>query len=332
MSERGLPELGPAALRDHGSDERIERVWRRLESEFGAHTARPRAALWWAPAALVIVFGAGVFVGAHWRGAEVAGSTLPVLAEPPSAEAAGPAQTPFRLLPAPNLTELPKRERKSPVLGPGPEPPVADAPVLTVPAVPVSPPVIAVPQTLASPDWQRLANVGDYTGASRAVEKQGGFDAVFPTASPEQLMTLYEVARASGQRTRAVQALRQVFERYPGDENAADAAYTLGNLLEKDGDKAGAAGAFEAYRRLSPKGDFAEDALARQFESAVERGDHQAARQYADQYAKDFPKGRRLAAIKKQLAKLSGAPQPAESAPDDAVEDEAEEVAPPPTP
>jgi len=327
MSEPKLPELA-SALRDHGSDERIERVWQRLESDLAVAAPRPRAALWWAPAAMVIVFGAGVLVGAHWRAQEVAGSVVPVLAEPwTSAEAAGTPQAALRPA-AVAEPQHPKRERKLPVLDGTEEPPVeAVPPIVEVPVAPALPPV---PQSV-SPEWERLANEGDPSGAYNALEKQGGFDAALGRASAEQLMTLYEIGLAVGHRPKAVQALRQVVERYPADENAADAAYRLGSLLDKAGDKAGAEKAFAAYRRLSPKGDFVEDALARQFDSAVERGDVPAARQYADQYAKDFPKGRRLSAIKKQLAKLSGAPQAAESVPEaeDTVDDEAEEVSAP---
>jgi TolA-binding protein len=328
MSEPKLPELA-TALRDHGSDERVERLWQRLESDLAVGAPRPRAALWWAPAAMVIVFGAGVFVGAHWRAHEAVGSVVPVLAEPwTSAEAAGTPQAALRPAPVAEPQHS-KRERKLPVLD-GTEEPAAE-PVAPVVEVPMAAPVMTVPQSV-TPEWERLANEGPPSAAYNALERQGGFDAALGRASAEQLMTLYEIALAVGHRPKAIQALRQVVDRYPADENAADAAYRLGNLLDKAGDKAGAAQAFADYRRLSPKGDFVEDALARQFDSAVERGDLPAARQYADQYAKEFPKGRRLAAIKKQLGKLSGAPQAAESVPEveDTVDDEADEVPAPP--
>jgi TolA-binding protein len=123
-----------------------------------------------------------------------------------------------------------------------------------------------------------------------------------------------------------VQALRLVFERHPGDPNAAIAAFTLGNLLESAGDKAGAAAAFEIHRRLSPKGDLADSALAREFDLAVDSGDLERARQLADQYAKDYPKGRRLGAMRKRLAELSGAPPVAEGVEGDESEDETDEV------
>ncbi len=76
------------------------------------------------------------------------------------------------------------------------------------------------------------------------------------------------------------------------------------------GDRAGAAKAYAAYRALSPKGDFAEDALARQVEAAVQAGNVDSAKKLAEQYEKDFPKGRRLRDIRAQVAKLAGEAAP----------------------
>jgi hypothetical protein len=89
---------------------------------------------------------------------------------------------------------------------------------------------------------------------------------------------------------------------------------------------------------LSPKGDFAEDALARQVEVAIEQGNVELARQLADQYAKDFSNGRRLRELRAQIAKLSGEPtKPVPKAgasgtprtEDEAPSDETEEPTPP---
>ena len=75
-------------------------------------------------------------------------------------------------------------------------------------------------------------------------------------------------------------------------------------MLEKAGDQAGAADAFAAYRALSPQGDFAEDALARQIRMAVSQQDAQLANRLAAQYDQSFPNGRRAQEIREQLAKL----------------------------
>jgi hypothetical protein len=78
----------------------------------------------------------------------------------------------------------------------------------------------------------------------------------------------------------------------------------LGNELAKAGDPDGAAQAFAMYRALSPQGDFAEDALARLFEGAVEQGNLEHARRLAEQYANDFPDGPRGEDIRAGLAEL----------------------------
>jgi transmembrane sensor len=164
--------------------------------------------------------------------------------------------------------------------------------------------------TPMTPKWEMLLNEGSYQGARKAIESEpGGFDAVIRSASPDQLLSLADIARATGLPARALQALRRVVDEFPGDPSAPLAAYTLGKELEKAGDKAGAARAFDISRRLSPKGSLAEDALARQVEAAVEQGNVELARQLADEYAKDFPKkSRRLSELRAQIAKLTGEP------------------------
>ena len=117
-------------------------------------------------------------------------------------------------------------------------------------------------------------------------------------------MSLADLARATGSRDQAVTALRRLLTVHPDAPEAPLAAWTLGNLLEQAGDRSGAAEAFALYRRLSPTGDFAEDAAARQFESALSEGNLELARQLVDQYAKDFPHGRRVAELREELAKV----------------------------
>jgi len=296
--ERRLPEVPVAALRGHGDSERVERVWRRLEQDIPAASARPRSALWWAPAAVVIVFGAGVFVGARWfREAQPARATT-VAAEPAAQldeQAPSKAEVPGAAQPGAPAAKPEKHhghERRAA--------PASVAPLEQAPAEAPAPAASAAP-----PAWQRLANAGDFAAAHQALEDQGGFDSAMGTASAEQLMSLFDIARFAGHRDRALQALRRVVSRFPDDPNAPLAAWTLGNMLDKAGDRAGAAEAFRAYRRLSPQGDFAEDALAREVEVAIEQGNLDQAKKLADQYAKDFPKGRRLGEIHDQLARAA---------------------------
>lgn len=328
-----LPEVPTQSLRDHGNPERIDRIWRRLESDLSTGPARPRAVLWWAPAAVLIVFGSGVVVGARWGRSDALPPAV-VEAEPRGTleEPSGPGpDLPEPVAPAPQEERDPEKQRRMPV-HPVEAP---EAPVLPEIVEPMTPLTSAAPVS-APPEWTVLAEKGMYKEARAALERAGGFDLALASATADQLMTLAEVARATGQSGQAIRALRRVVDQFSSDPNAPIAAYTLGTLLEKSGDKAGASKAFEAYRRLSPKGDFAEDALARQVEVAIEQGNVELARQLADQYAKDFPKGRRLSEIRAQIAKLTGEPaQPkssASSAPrteDEAPSEETEEPAAP---
>ena len=309
MKRKGeFPDIPTGALRDHGTEERVERVWRRLESDLQSGPSRPRAALWWAPAAVLIVFGSGVVVGARWGQSEPPVSATTVQPEPPgpSEEPAGLPERELPVLPLEAEPEDRQKQPRAPAPLPVEAPETASLPELLSPVV--------APQSAppAIPEWYRLAQE-DFKKARIAVERAGGFSAVIPTATADQLMTLADIARDAGQPVHAIQAFRRVVEQFPNDPNASVAAYSLGTLLEKSGDRAGASKAFAAYRSLSPKGDFAEDALARQVEVAIEQGNVELARQLADQYAKDFPNGRRLGEIRAQIAKLTGQPAAAPS-------------------
>jgi hypothetical protein len=326
MSEAGkIPEFGAASLRDHGESEQLDRVWSRLKGDIGTGSATPRrAVLWWAPALVVIVFGSGVFVGARWFRAEPV-ATAPLSAEPAGAVEPGPPpEAPFPAMAEPQ--HAPDKTRKPrAVVSQVTEPAVeaeeeAPAPPVALPAPAVAP----VPSTGGLPEWQRLGNLGEYGAAWRALDLDGGFDFAFARATPEQLLALNDIARWNNQRGRAIQALRRILDQYPGSEFAPIAAFTLGNMLDAAGDRKGANEAFAMYRRLSPKGEFAEDTLARQIDAAIERGDLPLARKLADQYATDFPSGRRLGEIKKQLARLSGN-EPGGSASDPASPSDPEE-------
>lgn len=151
----------------------------------------------------------------------------------------------------------------------------------------------ATAMPVGNPAWLRLANGGDYEGALVEITQAGGFERILESASAEQLMLLSDVARATGQQQRALAALRRIVSEHASDPVAPLAALNMGNLLDKMGDGAGATQAFAIYRALSPKGDFAEDALVRQIRSAVSAGQQDLAQRLVRQYEADFPQGRR---------------------------------------
>jgi hypothetical protein len=108
-----------------------------------------------------------------------------------------------------------------------------------------------------------------------------------------------------------VAALRRVVENFRDAPEAPLAAWTLGNMLDQAGDDAGASEAYALYRRLSPGGDFAEDALAREVESALSQGNLELSARLIAQYENEFPNGRSLEEFRSELARRSERPLPA---------------------
>lgn len=300
MRRRRLPEIPKAALRDYDGSEQSVAVWRRLKADLHAPVPGERRSLllWvWVPALATVLFGSGVFVGARF----IRPQALPfVQAEPRSqaVPAAGPVAARSTAEPEPILPQakaLPSRGRRLSTTGSSP------SASLHYVSNEGSASVAATPAAVA--DWQRLLEVGDFAGARRALERQGGFDLAISRASPAELMSLVDIARVSGERSQATSALRQVLA-HPEAPEAPLAAWTLGNLLDQAGDEPGAAQAFALYRRLSPTGDFAEDAAARQVDVALAAGNVELVTQLVEDYAQDFPQGRRLSEFRRAESAL----------------------------
>ncbi len=315
-------ELRGDALVDYATDDRIDRVWERVEADLPSTPTRSRAVLWWAPAAVVIVFGSGVLVGARWTAPmhDVATSVAP---EPVRNEQPGAAEQPEP--PRPVHVEEPEEKKKEvrqrkQAFG-VPTPAVHEVEVVEqAEETPAAEPA-------KRPEWERLAEDGDFEKARGALKQYGGFDAVIGNATSAQLMNLYDIARATGRRDVARRVLERAVEL--GGSYGALAALSLANMLEKDGDRAGAVKYLAESRRLSPKGDLAEDALVRQVEVAVEQGDSKRARELADQYKADFPDGDGLDKLLPKLAELEE--QTAATADAGVVEPPANDEDPPPT-
>jgi hypothetical protein len=299
MIEDELSKLPEGALSDYRGDERLDRIWSRLEPEVAAPRPTRQRATWLYAPAFGAVFALGVFVGRTGLAPE---PEPQVRAEPPAALEPGPRP----LAPAGEARERAAAPRAPDRLRPSvPRPSTAPARPLTTEtgAVALAAPPFPSAVPAGPPEWQSLAELGDLAGAYASLEQSGGFEAALTGASPEVLMTLVDMARATGSRDHAVAALRRLLNVHPDAPEAPLAAWTLGNLLEQSGDRAGSTEAFALYRRLSPTGDFAEDAAAREVESALSGGDLELARRLVDQYAKDFPQGRRAAELREELAK-----------------------------
>jgi hypothetical protein len=301
---RRFGDFSRLPLRDQGAPARVDAIWRRLERGLGrGDRSLFGAARLLVPATLVLVFGSGVFVGARFVGNGPAESVPALSAERPLAvePAAG------RAVPGARREEQPKPEpsvrsaRRRTSLA------VAEPPLELAEEEALSPVVVAAPVApSAPPSWERFAEAGDFEAARAVLDAEDGFDAAVAIGSPSQLMTLVDIARASGSKERAVLALRRVLAVFPGAPEAPDAAWTLGNMLAQAGDQASAAEAFSLYRRLSPAGDFAQDALAHEVDAAFARGDLELSARLVAQYENEFPTGPRLDEFRAELERRTG--------------------------
>jgi len=294
---RRVPSIPTSALRDHGGSERIDRIWKRLQPDLlGGPRGLPRPSpSIWIPAALAATFALGIFVG-QWSRPEQTPTFTPERAlapEPAARPAAAERAT------APSAEPRTPQTRKNRALGPAEPAELAElAPPDVLPPVMQSAPA-------GPPEWEKLADDDRYDEARTALETHGGFSAVLGNASATQLMTLADIARRTGSRDQAILAWRRIVEAFPAAAEAPIAAWTLGRQLEDLGDHKGAAEAYELYRRLSPSGDFAEDALARQVDSAIEKGNLEELTRLVTQYENAFPNGSRLEEFRAELAKRS---------------------------
>ena len=126
--------------------------------------------------------------------------------------------------------------------------------------------------------------------------------------APEDLMLAADAARFSNHPAQATRFLERVTRGHPQDSVAPLAAFTLGRIyLSQLGQPAKAADAFALSLKLAPTGSLAEDALAREVEAAQLAGQPSRAHDLAEQYARRYPSGRRLASVRK-LGGLGPAP------------------------
>jgi transmembrane sensor len=118
-------------------------------------------------------------------------------------------------------------------------------------------------------------------------------------SDPDDLMLAADVARQAGRSERAVPFLERVVREHPNEVSAQLAGFSLGKVyLDNLGEPALAARAFAAVRAMAPGGGLAQDALAREVEAWARAGDKAQARDVATEYARLYPHGRRLAAVR----------------------------------
>jgi len=118
-------------------------------------------------------------------------------------------------------------------------------------------------------------------------------------SDPDDLMLAADVARQAGRPDRAVPFLERVVKEHPSEVSAQLAGFSLGKIyLDNLGAPALAARSFAAVRAMAPGGGLAQDALAREVEAWSRAGESGRARDAALEYARLYPRGRRLAAVR----------------------------------
>ena len=98
---------------------------------------------------------------------------------------------------------------------------------------------------------------------------------------------------------RAVPFLERVVKEHPTEVAAQLAGFSLGKVyLDNLDEPALAARSFADVRAMAPGGGLAQDALAREVEAWARAGETARARDAALEYARLYPHGRRLAAVR----------------------------------
>jgi transmembrane sensor len=118
-------------------------------------------------------------------------------------------------------------------------------------------------------------------------------------SDPDDLMLAADVARQAGRPERAVPFLERVVKEHAAEVSAQLAGFSLGKVyLDNLDQPALAAHQFAAVRAMAPGGGLAQDALAREVEAWARAGETARARDAALEYARLYPHGRRLAAVR----------------------------------
>jgi transmembrane sensor len=144
--------------------------------------------------------------------------------------------------------------------------------------------------------WREHAEQGEFKRAYALLRRPDA--KVAPEVS--DLLLAADAARLSGHPAAAVPYLRQVIDRHPADARAPLAAFTLGGVLMNQlGLPREAEAAYAAARAGTKSPALAQDALARQVEAAHRADDEVLARQLAERYVSEYPRGRRLHAVRR---------------------------------
>jgi transmembrane sensor len=150
-------------------------------------------------------------------------------------------------------------------------------------------------RALAGPDWRELARAGKHRRAYELIALDGFRDV---RNDAGDLLLASDVARLSRHPAEAATLLRKLLASHERDARAPSAAFTLGWVLMNDlGRPREAALAFARAEALAPRGNLAEDAMARAVEAWYRAGELGRAKAEAERYKKTYPQGRHQATL-----------------------------------
>jgi ferric-dicitrate binding protein FerR (iron transport regulator) len=156
------------------------------------------------------------------------------------------------------------------------------------------------PGAAPSEPWTPLARSGRYAEAY-ALAALAGIAGECENRSADDVLLLGETARLTDHVGDARLAYQAVRRRFAGSPAAAQAAFNLGRLDVRAGNRQASAAWFEAYLREQPSGPLAQAALGRLLEARAELGDTRAARDTARSYLERYPTGPHADAARKIL-------------------------------
>jgi hypothetical protein len=145
-------------------------------------------------------------------------------------------------------------------------------------------------QARATRSWTAALSAGDFDAILEDAERDIGH--VLASRGTEDLAALADAARYRRHDDVARRTLLAQRRRFSGSPRAADAAFFLGRLDENGGRGAGPALAwYERYLDEAPHGSYVAEALGRKMMAVEELHGAAAARNVAEQYLRQFPRG-----------------------------------------
>jgi transmembrane sensor len=142
------------------------------------------------------------------------------------------------------------------------------------------------------PSWVSHFEDADYSAAWELLaDRPGGIIGEGQQANADTLLDLADVARFTKHHDEAVQLLEHLRTRFPGSDEAGEAAFTLGRIEADRGSLAKAAAYFEQYLDERPTGSLVDNALGRLMDAYEALGRSGDADATAERYLARFPSG-----------------------------------------